>query len=146
MTEGEDILDGEAWQEGVVVLSWEDVLADGKNPRKGTNLVIHEFAHQLDMEDYEADGVPVLPHPDMYAEWAEVLRRAYTRLQSDAAACRSTVLDPYGVTNPAEFFAVATECFFCNPLPLKHCNPSLYRLFVEFYQQDPVELTGTSTE
>ena len=139
VTEGEDVLDGEAWQEGVVVLSWKDVRADAANPGKGKNLVLHEFAHQLDMEDNEDNGVPLLPRAGMYTEWKEILSAEYAQLRSDTENGRTTVLYEYGAEDPAEFFAVATECFFMKPGALRIRHPELYRIFTEFYQQDPVQ-------
>lgn len=139
VTEGKEARAGEAWQHGVVVLSWEDVHFGAADIRDGKNIVLHEFAHQLDMEDNAADGAPILPRRSMYVAWARVLSAEYERLRSDAAEGRTTVMDKYGASNPAEFFAVATECFFERPEKLNESHPELYQQLKEFYQQDPLD-------
>src|SRR5690349_3425521 len=99
-------LEGESWRDGVVVISWEDVVRGARNPADGENVVLHEFAHQLDTEDGAADGVPVLSEGALHT-WGGVLSTEYERLRRDAADDRPSTLDTYGATNPAEFFAVA---------------------------------------
>lgn len=147
LTEGKEVRAGEAWQRGAVVLSWEDVRFGAADIEDGRNVVLHEFAHQLDMEDNAADGIPVLPRRSMYADWARVMSAEYERLRSDADYDRTTVMDEYGATNPAEFFAVATECFFVIPERLKIFHPELYEQLMEFYQQDPIQFfTGHQTK
>src|SRR6478752_6069903 len=123
--EGQEVRLGEAWKTGVVVLSWDDVRDGSLDLRDGRNLVLHEFAHQLDMEDGAADGTPLLDRRQHRA-WAVVLGDEYERLRRDCVLGRSTVLDKYGATDPAEFFAVATECFFETPERLKRRHPELY--------------------
>ena len=142
VTEGEDILDGEAWQTGVVVLSWKDVLLSGKDEFDGRNLVLHEFAHQLDMENGEADGIPDLPLGGKFADWIRVMNEELDRLRSDADRGNPTVLDTYGAEDLAEFFAVATESFFEQPVEMKEYHSELYGLLVEFYRQDPLQYHG----
>ena len=137
VTEGRETLEGESWETGAVVLSWKDVRFGAADVGDGRNLVLHEFAHQLDMEDNVADGAPVLPRRSMYVAWARVLGAEFERLQSDADYNRSTVMDKYGASNPAEFFAVATESFFETPGRLRKSHPQLYQQLMEFYQQDP---------
>jgi Mlc titration factor MtfA (ptsG expression regulator) len=92
----------------------------------GRNVVFHEFAHQLDEEDGSANGAPLLPRRSMYGAWARILGEDYAELVRDAEAGRSSCLDQYGATNPAEFFAVATESFFENPVMLRDRHPRLY--------------------
>jgi Mlc titration factor MtfA (ptsG expression regulator) len=138
--EGEQIRLGEAWKGGVVVVSWDEVRAKAAGRAFGRNLVLHEFAHQLDMEDGAADGTPVLQGHDRYAEWTRVMGQEYDRLRRDSALGRYTVLDSYGATNPAEFFAVATEAFFEKPGVLQKRHPELYEALKSFYRQDPAEL------
>ena len=123
---------GESWQQGSVVLSWDGVQSGAMNPRDGSNLVLHEFAHQLDQEDGVADGAPILEGG--YVAWARILGEEYRRLQEG----RKSVLDRYGATNPAEFFAVATEAFFEKPHAMKTRHPELYTELSEFYRQDPI--------
>ncbi|MEO8603730.1 MAG: M90 family metallopeptidase [bacterium] len=130
---------GEAWARGPVVLSWDDVLGGAADIGDGHNVVLHEFAHQLDNEATgPGDGAPALPQRSLYVAWARVLSEEYAQLLDDVAHHRPTVLDGYGATNPAEFFAVATECFFEKPLALQRRHPELYAQLQVFYQQDPV--------
>ncbi|EYF02303.1 zinc-dependent peptidase [Chondromyces apiculatus] len=135
--EGDQSRLGESWTRGMVVLSWEGVLTGAADISDGHNLVLHEFAHQLDQESGAVDGAPELPRRSMYAAWARILGREYHQLQRDDARMRPTVIDPYGATNPAEFFAVITEAFFERPRKLRACHPELYELLKEFYNQDP---------
>jgi Mlc titration factor MtfA (ptsG expression regulator) len=127
---------GQSWRGGVVVLSWDDVLSSARDPADGHNVVLHEFAHQLDREDGDAEGTPLLPGGALRA-WARVLAAEYERLRRDAAAGRPSVLDAYGATDPAEFFAVATETFFEKPAELEREHPALYTQLKQFYGQDP---------
>lgn len=133
----EDVRLGESWETGSVVLSWESVTRGAANPEDGLNVVLHEFAHQLDQSDGEADGVPVLKMDGDYRRWAEAFRKSYDRLCERLAQGRRTVLDPYGATNPAEFFAVATETFFEKPKQLHREHPDVYGEMRQFYGLDP---------
>jgi Mlc titration factor MtfA (ptsG expression regulator) len=138
--EGERVRLGEAWKGGVAVVSWDDLRATARGRNYGRNLVLHEFAHLLDMEDGAADGTPVLEHRDRYAAWSEVMGAEYERLRRQSALGRYTVLDDYGATNPAEFFAVATESFFEKPGVLRKRHPELYEELKAYYRQDPAGL------
>jgi Mlc titration factor MtfA (ptsG expression regulator) len=142
--EGEQGRQGEAWADGVVVLSWDDVRAGASDARDGHNVVLHEFAHQLDQEDGVADGAPVLGRRSRYVAWARVLGAEYERLRR--ATGRESVLDGYGATDPAEFFAVATECFFETPVALRRKHPELYEELKGYYRQDPAELATADPE
>jgi MtfA peptidase len=128
---------GEAHYRGPVVLSWAEVLSEGRTPAAGHNLVIHEFAHQLDFLDGVVDGTPPLKDAAQARRWHDVMTAEYQRLIRESASGQATVLDQYGTTNEAEFFAVATECFFDLPVALKQRHPQLYDLLREYYQQDP---------
>jgi Mlc titration factor MtfA (ptsG expression regulator) len=128
---------GESWSRGPVVLSWDDVLRGASDVHDGHNVVFHEFAHQLDNESGAADGAPVLPRRSMYIAWARVLGREYRRLIEDMERQRVNTLDDYGATSAAEFFAVATECFFEKPVELRARHRELYEQLKLFYQQDP---------
>jgi Mlc titration factor MtfA (ptsG expression regulator) len=128
---------GESWSHGNVVLSWDDVLRGASDIHDGHNLVFHEFAHQLDNESGAAEGVPELQRRSMYIAWARVLGREYEALIASIERNRPTLLNQYGATNPAEFFAVATECFFERPAELKRLHPELYETLQSFFQQDP---------
>lgn len=135
--EGEQGRLGEAWTDGVVVLSWDDVRSGASDIRDGHNVVLHEFAHQLDQEDGVADGAPILDRRSRYVAWARVLGAEYEQLRRASHKGKKSVLDRYGATQPAEFFAVATECFFEKPAQLKKKHPKLYEELREYYQQDP---------
>jgi Mlc titration factor MtfA (ptsG expression regulator) len=134
---------GESWSSGVVVLSWDDVRAGASDIHDGQNVVLHEFAHQLDREDGEVNGTPLLAQRSQYRAWARVLNAEFERLQRDSRLGRRTVLDEYGATDPAEFFAVATECFFEKPRVLEKRHPELYEELRAFYRQDPARLVPT---
>ncbi|MBN3886481.1 MULTISPECIES: M90 family metallopeptidase [unclassified Nostoc] len=130
---------GESWTNDQVVVSWEQVKQDINNWRDGRNVVLHEFAHQLDQEDGKAEGVPILQHNSDYAIWAKVMTETYQQLCNDVLQGAKTVMDSYGATNPAEFFAVATETFFEKPHQLLSKHPSLYEQLQRYYQLDPVQ-------
>lgn len=129
---------GESWHTGAVVLAWDSARAGASGIDDGRNVVLHEFAHQLDQEDGLADGAPILEGRARYVPWARVLRTEFERLQLESKQGRETVLDEYGATNPAEFFAVATECFFEKPHQLHRKHPELYEELRQFYKQDPM--------
>jgi Mlc titration factor MtfA (ptsG expression regulator) len=137
--ESEDHRHGEAWYHGPVILSWQEIEDDIHHPWDGQNLVLHEFAHQLDMLDREVNGTPPLHSHDQAQRWNTVMTAEFNRLISDARRGRPTLIDPYGTTNEAEFFAVTTECFFDAPRELREEHPELYELLREYYGQDPAE-------
>jgi Mlc titration factor MtfA (ptsG expression regulator) len=128
---------GEAWYDGPVVLAWDSVLEGGRDPKDGRNVVLHEFAHQLDYLDGVADGTPVLRREGDYAKWQEVMTREFERLKRESEHGRPAVLDEYGATNHAEFFAVATEAFFEKSRQMYARHPELYGVLSEYYGQDP---------
>ena len=127
---------GESWHRGPVVLSWKDVLQGAANIGDGYNVVLHEFAHQLDSESGATNGAPVLRH-NSYKTWATVFSEHYEDLQARVSRGKPTVIDDYGTTNPAEFFAVATETFFEKPEQLHRVRPDLYAELQTYYQLDP---------
>jgi MtfA peptidase len=136
-----EVLAGEAMEGGPVMLSWQDVGAAGRSAAQSYNVVIHEFAHVLDMADGVADGVPLLP-PDLpRSEWLATLRTDFAALQARVDANEPTALDPYGAEGEEEFFAVASEAFFVNPRPMQAEHPHLYAMFARYYKQDPVRDT-----
>ena len=130
---------GESWQRGLVVLSWDHALAGAAQPHDGQNVVLHEFAHQLDGEDGPMNGTPVLGARARYTSWAHVLGDEFDELSRRLHAGRQSDIDPYGATNPAEFFAVVTEMFFEKPRALKRRHAELYAELAAFYAQDPAE-------
>lgn len=138
VAEGRRALLGESWQQGQVILSWDDVLAGAADPDDGRNVVIHEFAHQLDQESGAANGAPFLGRRERYAAWSQVLGEAYAELRRRAAAGEATLLDAYGATDPAEFFAVASETFFERPAALAAEQPALYAQLSGYYGVNPL--------
>ena len=131
-------LGGEAWGQGPVILSWGDAQAGTHLHGHGSNVILHEFAHKLDMLNGAANGMPPL-HPDMSRPaWTEALSAAYTELHQRLRHHHPTAIDPYAATNPAEFFAVATENFFELPQLLHTTYPKVYEVFKQFYRQDPL--------
>ncbi len=135
--DGHSVRLGESWQNGPVVLSWDSVTGGTSNVTDARNVVLHEFAHQLDQEDGAADGAPILEHRSSYVTWARVLSGEYEALQKRKG--RRAVMSKYGATNPAEFFAVATETFFEKPRQMKKKHPELYEELRNYYKLDPFE-------
>ena len=128
---------GEAHGRGPTIIAWAEVRDNALRPGHGLNLVFHEFAHQLDMLNGAFDGTPDLPTRELRDRWAELMNIEYRRLQRAEQRGRRTLLDPYGATDPAEFFAVTTECFFDAPHAMREEHPELYALFRDYYRQDP---------
>lgn len=135
--EGAEARAGESWRRGLVVLAWDAVLRGLRDPDDGHDVVLHEFAHQLDTRDGVADGAPPLPDAETYRAWAGALGTAYDALRAELARGREGLLDAYGAQDPAEFFAVATEVFFERPGRLRREEPELYAALARFYHQDP---------
>jgi len=136
--EAHNVLGGEAWSRGPVVLSWSDARPGAHPHGEGSNVILHEFAHKLDMLNGAANGMPPL-HSDMRREsWTRVFQHAYDDLYRRREQHHPGCLDPYALENPAEFFAVMTETFFENPQCLVHSYPELYDQLRQFYRQDPV--------
>lgn len=130
---------GESWTKDQLILSWEQVSQDLLNWQDGHNVILHEFAHQLDQEDGQAEGVPILSRKLDYAVWAKVMTAEYLQLCDQVERNQRTVMDSYGATNPAEFFAVATETFFEKPKQLNQKHQSLYELLQRHYRLDPLQ-------
>ena len=136
---------GEAHETGPVVVSWasgQEVNESHERP----NVVFHEFAHKLDFVDGSADGVPRLYDKVQYEKWAEVMSAEYDRHVRATSLGRETLLDPYGATDGAEFFAVCTESFFEQPVDLRREHPRLYETLGEYFRQDPAEWQWRSSE
>ncbi|MEI8257366.1 MAG: M90 family metallopeptidase [Deltaproteobacteria bacterium] len=134
---GNDALLGEAHLGGPVILAWDSVKRGARDPADGHNLVFHEFAHKIDMLEGSADGTPPLETASERRAWAEVCSEAFLNLKQRRDRGQRDVLDAYGATNEAEFFAVATEAFFERPAQLERGLPELYELLARFYKQDP---------
>ncbi|WP_199232195.1 M90 family metallopeptidase [Rubrivivax albus] len=129
---------GESWQRGQVILSWPDVLAGAADPADGENVVIHEFAHQLDQQRGAATGAPFLGHRDRYPGWAAAFGTAFAETRQREAAGQRTLIGAYGASAPAEFFAVASERFFECPAALAQAHPALYHVLSVYYGVDPL--------
>ena len=127
---------GESWHYGKVILSWDDVRHGAANIHDGHNVVLHEFSHQLDSESGSANGAPVM-HGGNYTAWAQILSEEFEELNEDFHHHHESVMDYYGATNPAEFFAVATETFFEKPHQLRKRHAELFEVLREYYAVDP---------
>lgn len=144
VSDDEHILAGESWNNGRIVLSWDSVEHGASDFRDGHNVVLHEFAHQLDHQSGATNGAPLLGKRSAYQRWSEVFSAEFDRLQALAMAPDVThhqdeVLDLYGATNPAEFFAVATEAFFEKPGALAERHPELFEQLYQYYRLDTRE-------
>ncbi len=137
------VLLGESWDQGKVVLAWDNVEHGVLNLEDGQNVVFHEFAHQLDSESGATNGAPLLLTRGAYKSWAHVFQLEFAQLQQRALHQQATLLDTYGATNPAEFFAVATETFFEQPRAMHSHHRELYEQLASFYQLDPASWTST---
>ena len=141
VTEQRQDLLGESWGDGRVVLSWDHVRRAGNDVPPGQNVVLHEFAHQLDSESGSNNGAPWLGARERYQRWSQVLGRHFEQLRADAWYGQYGVLDHYGASSPAEFFAVATESFFEQPYRVAARHPDLYEEFLHYYRVDPRDWT-----
>ena len=130
---------GESWDQGKVVLAWDNVEAGVRNLHDGRNVVFHEFAHQLDSESGSTNGAPLLRTRGAYKSWAQVLQWEFERLQKARLHHKQSLLDEYGASNPAEFFAVATETFFEKGKAMRANHRQLYDELAAFYQVDPAD-------
>jgi len=139
MPERSDPVIGQAHMRGPVVLVWDSVKKSARHPGRGHNVTYHEFAHKLDMLDGRADGTPPLYSKAEYKEWIEVFSKNYFAMKEKLEKGRKTFLNPYGATNEAEFFAVATEYFFDKPCQMQESRPDLYAVLSAFYKQDPAK-------
>lgn len=135
--EYDESLSGEAMEGGPVMLSWRDVADAGETADWGYNVVIHEFAHVIDMRDGIADGVPPFENRAQRERWIDALEAHYQALCDEVDHGEEPLLDPYGAESPEEFFAVASETFFVAPLEMRSELPSLYEQLADFYKQDP---------
>ena len=134
---GEDRLGHTAPGMRALVLAWDSARHGAADPTSGANLILHEFAHQLDFENRVVDGVPVLETHGEYVAWARIMSAEFEALRQAQDAEAPTLLDTYGATNPAEFFAVCTEAFFERPRALREKHPALYSELSRFFRQDP---------
>ena len=125
---------GETSHNGPIVIAWDAAELGSRHPERGHNVVLHEFAHKLDMLDHVVDGTPPLPDAAARQRWVEVCTREFELLQEGRGG---ELVDPYGATDPGEFFAVATEIFFNRPVEVAAQKADLYTVLRDFYRQDP---------
>lgn len=144
--EGEEARLGESWSRGMVVLAWDHVSTAGHHLGGGHNVVLHEFAHQLDAEGGAVDGVPELESSARYVGWAQTFGEEFQELTQRLHDGLRSDIDPYRATSPPEFFAVVTEMFFERPRALQRRHPELYAELAAFYCQDPAAGPKRSTE
>lgn len=137
VTEHDDVLIGEAWERGPLVLSWADVQRDLEQPWDGFNVVVHEIAHKLDMLDGPPDGVPPLPRTIARRAWIDAFQRAYDRLAAEVAHGRATAIDPYAAQDAGEYFAVVSELHFSQPDVLTAAEPAVAALLTAYYGTSP---------
>jgi MtfA peptidase len=136
--EQQQTLAGQAWYRGPVIVTWEEALAGATGPNGGHNVVLHEFAHQLDMRNGSlVDGIPPIESAKQAKRFVEVTRLHFEWLIQQCQQGQPTLLDCYGATDPAEFFAVATEVFFQLPDTMQQFHPDLYEVLAEYYLQTP---------
>lgn len=129
---------GESWKRGPMVLAWDAADHGARDVQDGHNVILHEFAHKLDEADGALDGAPILEQKSHYVSWARTMQPEYDRLQRSAAQHVETVMDHYGATNPAEFFAVLVETFYEKPMQLEKNHPELYEQMQRAFGVDPL--------
>lgn len=137
-------LSGESWGRGPVILSWHDVEQDSYHLHQGHNIVIHEFAHKLDMLSGRADGQPPLTRDMPLKEWSDALGNAHAKLVSQIEHHQHSYINTYAATNPAEFFAVSCEYFFTAPEVLQQHSPAVYKQLKAYFKTDPLITTGAA--
>ncbi len=137
VSEGRKNLLGESWSNGKVILAWDNVLQGAMNFIDGQNVVLHEFAHQLDSESGSTNGAPILAGANCLRTWASTLSEEFVELQKDAWKGKRSLIDHYGATNPAEFFAVSTETFFEKPGRMAKYHAELFEVLKCYYRIDP---------
>jgi len=148
-------VEGPVWEEGTharlgetgrtmgsMVLAWDAVKSGAADPSDGKNVVLHEFAHQLDYENLAADGAPMLATREQEMSWREVMRTEFASLRAADDTGIPTLLDTYGATNPAEFFAVSVEAFFERPSALRSRYPKLYAELQRYFNQSPIDYSA----
>ena len=131
-----EIRSGESWERGPLVLAWDEIQADVASGDE-RNVVIHEFAHKLDEQNPDGDGLPILGDSRLQADWSRIMRAEFDALRAAAGRGETTLLDPYGAESPAEFFAVVTETFFGAAAALKARHPELYGAMRDCFRVEP---------
>src|SRR5438309_10456241 len=152
-------VEGPVWEEGTMhrqgetghrmgsmVLAWDVAKAGAMDSSDGKNVVLHEFSHQLDYENGAVDGAPAFASQEQQLSWSEVMRTEFASLRSAEDIGIPTLLDTYGASNPAEFFAVATEAFFERPRALRSRHPKLYAELQRYFHKTPIEYSEERDE
>jgi len=140
------VLDGEAWGRGPVIISWEDARPRSLGRATGSNVIIHELAHKLDMLNGEANGMPPLHGTMNRQQWTDDFSQAFNQLTNQLEVFEGETIDPYAADSPGEFFSVTSEYFFQAPRILFQEYPKVYEELRSFYRQDPLSRTGVSKE
>ena len=135
--EARNVLAGQSWQRGQVIVAWDAVQDGAADPHDGANVVMHEFAHQLDQDTGAANGAPYVGRGALQQAWARVMNQEFDALRARLARAEPGVIEPYAATSPAEFFAVTTELFFEKPAALAAERPQLYEQLMRCYRLDP---------
>lgn len=139
LTEGTSFRLGESWGKGPIILAWSSIYEGGQIPDDGRNVVVHEFAHYYDASEGQFNGTPPLHSEEEYQRWEKVMTAEYQKLCHQVEHGAATFIDPYGSTNPAEFFAVCSEHFFEQGVQMREYSVDLYETLKMFYQQDPAK-------
>jgi len=134
--EARDVLAGQSWQRGQIIVAWDAVLDGAVDPHDGVNVVMHEFAHQLDQDTGAANGAPYVGRGALQQAWARVMNQEFAALREGLARAQPSLIGPYAATSPAEFFAVTTELFFEKPAALAAERPELYEQLKRCYRLD----------
>lgn len=137
---------GESWSRGPLIVSWDDIEQDLREKRSGRNVVIHEIAHKLDMQNGPADGYPPLHYGMSVAAWSTALSAAYEKLTRQVAHHHRPCINPYAAASPAEFFAVISEYFFCAPDQLLPQFAAVYEQLRLYYRQNPLSRLSRKTQ
>jgi len=138
VTERETVRTGESWARGPVVLSWTHTEQGALDDKDGHNVVLHEFAHQIDDLSGHTDGAPILNKGQSFADWEHVFTKAFESHVRSVKRGHKTVFDAYGAEGPEEFFAVAVEVFFEKPSALKHEIPAVYEQLAKLFRLEPI--------
>jgi MtfA peptidase len=135
VTEEQQVRLGEAWERGPLVLAWSEIEEDLLDPLSGSNVVIHEIAHKLDMQNGRANGMPPLHKGMSWAQWTKSFQSAFEDLEMRVERNWPTAIDAYGASAPEEFFAVASEAYFTAPAALEQGYPDVFAQLNRFYRQ-----------
>jgi hypothetical protein len=140
------ILAGQAWYRGPVIVAWNEVLEEGRDPGCGQNVVIHEFVHQIDFLDYEANGAPPIKDPALAKRWQTAMAAAYKVHKAELDRGDETFFTAHAGESETEFFADAAEAFFCSPEGLREEFPDVYAVLAEYFKLAPANWFSKRTK